>query len=142
LLVRSSTISHHVGRLHLLPFKHSFHTSARSANCAPSGNGLGFPLSVVDEDDEWSGDDTASMADQLWLYEHEPHSKIKDSPITYWIIKRSIWPQLAEMAIDVYSTPCMSDEPERVFSTTGALLQPRRRTLKGDIVEQMICLQS
>ena len=38
---------------------------------------------TVDEDDEWSGDDTASMADQLWLYEHEPHSKIKDSPITY-----------------------------------------------------------
>jgi hypothetical protein len=99
-------------------------------------------LSVVDEDDEWSGDDTALMADQLWLYEHEPHSKIKDSPITYWISKRSIWPQLAEMALDVYSTPCMSDEPERVFSTTGALLQPRRRTLKGDIVEQMICLQS
>jgi hypothetical protein len=75
------------------------------------------------------------MADQLWLYEHEPHSKIKDSPITYWVSKRSIWPQLAEMALDVYSTPYMSDEPERVFSATGTSLTPRRRTLKGDIIE-------
>ena len=49
-------------------------------------------LSVVDEDDEWSSDDTALIADQLWLYEHEPYSKIKDYPITYWISKRSIWP--------------------------------------------------
>jgi hypothetical protein len=46
------------------------------------------------------------------------------------------------MALDVYSTPCMSDEPERVFSTTGALLALRRRQLKGEIVEQLICLRA
>jgi hypothetical protein len=38
----------------------------------------------ADEDDEWATDDTA-VADQLKLYELEPHSKlsIKDSPIAY-----------------------------------------------------------
>jgi hypothetical protein len=100
---------------------------------------------VVDEDDEWSLDDQTSTADQLWLYEHEPHPKEmspKDSPIDYWISKRAIWPQLASMALDVFATPAMSDEPERVFSIAGNLLAPRRRSLKGEGVEQMLCLRS
>jgi hypothetical protein len=46
------------------------------------------------------------------------------------------------MALDVYSTPPMSDEPERVFSTTGNLMSARRRHLAGQSVEQMTCLRS
>lgn len=98
---------------------------------------------AIDEDDEWLNDDD-TVVDQLWLYEHEPHSQIsvKDSPIDYWISKRSVWPQLSQMAIDVYSTPAMSDEPERVFSEAGNLLTPRRRTLGHDSIEQMLCLKN
>jgi hypothetical protein len=36
----------------------------------------------------------------------------------------------------------MSDEPERVFSIARNLLAPRRRRLKGEGVEQMLCLRS
>lgn len=99
---------------------------------------------MLDEDDEWTNDDDNPPADQLWMYEHEPYAQIsvKDSPIPYWISKRDIWPQLTQMALDVYSTPAMSDEPERVFSMAGNLLQPRRRQLKSDGVEQMLCLKS
>ena len=99
----------------------------------------------MDDDDEWSLDDQTFVADQLWLYEHEPHPREmspKDSLIDYWISKRTIWPQLARMAFDVFATPAMSDEPERVFSIAGNLLAPRRRRLKGDGVEQMLCLRS
>jgi hypothetical protein len=39
----------------------------------------------------------------------------KDSPINYWVSKQSIWPQLGQMALNVYLTPPMSDGPERVF---------------------------
>jgi hypothetical protein len=46
------------------------------------------------------------------------------------------------MALDVYATPAMSDEPERVFSMAGNLLSPRRRKLTGEGVEQMLCLRS
>jgi hypothetical protein len=66
----------------------------------------------------------------------------KDSLIDYWISKRAIWPQLASMALDVFTTLAMSDEPERVFSITGNLLALRRRSLKGEGVEQMLCLRS
>lgn len=46
------------------------------------------------------------------------------------------------MALDVYSTPAMSDEPKNVFSIAGNTLNPRRRCLKGDAVEQVLCLRS
>jgi hypothetical protein len=46
------------------------------------------------------------------------------------------------MALDVYSTPAYSDEPERVFSQGGALLAPRRRQLTGDHVQEILCLRS
>jgi hypothetical protein len=61
----------------------------------------------LDDDDEWANDDDATGADQLQLYEQEPHSKMlaKDSPINYWVSKQSIWPQLAQMvALDRYDT--------------------------------------
>ena len=46
------------------------------------------------------------------------------------------------MALNVYSTPAYSDDPERVFSKGGALLIPRRRQLLGDHVQQILCLRS
>ena len=46
------------------------------------------------------------------------------------------------MALDIYSTVPMSDSPERVFSSTGHLLSPKRRTMAGEGVEQMTCLRA
>jgi hypothetical protein len=42
----------------------------------------------------------------------------------------------------VFSTPAMSDEPERVFSMAGNTLSPRRRRLNGDTVQGVLCLRS
>jgi hypothetical protein len=50
--------------------------------------------------------------------------------------------QLAQIALDVYATPAMSDEPERVFSMAGNLLSLRRRKLIGKGVKQMLYLRS
>lgn len=98
---------------------------------------------LMDEEDEWSSDDDVTV-DQLWLYENEPYPQIsvKDSPLQYWLSKRPIWPQLSQMALDVFSTPAMSDEPERIFSMARNLLNPRRRSLKGEGIEQILCLES
>jgi hypothetical protein len=46
------------------------------------------------------------------------------------------------MALDVYSTPAMSDEPERQFSSGSALLVPRRRQLLAGHVREILCLRS
>ena len=46
------------------------------------------------------------------------------------------------MALNVYSIPACSNNPERVFSEGGALLIPQRRQLSGDHVQQILCLRS
>jgi hypothetical protein len=67
---------------------------------------------------------------------------IGDSPIPYWISKLPVWLQLAQMALDIYSTPVCSDEPERVFSMAGNVLNPRPRYLTGDTIQELLCLRS
>jgi hypothetical protein len=66
----------------------------------------------------------------------------KDSPINYWVSKQSIWLQLAQMALNVYSTSQMSDGLERVFSDASNLMSPHRRHMEGEGVEQIVCLRS
>lgn len=46
------------------------------------------------------------------------------------------------MAFDIYATPAMSDEPERVFSIACNTLNPRRRRLTSAAVQQLLCLRS
>jgi hypothetical protein len=46
------------------------------------------------------------------------------------------------MAFDIYPTPAMSDEPERVFGIDGNTLNPRRRCLTGAVVQQLLCLRN
>jgi hypothetical protein len=106
---------------------------------------LGTTTAPLNDDEDWLNEpDNTPIADQLWLYEHEPRPQIftYSSPIPYWISKLPIWPQLAQMALDVFSTPPMSDELERVFSIAGNLLSPRRRKMKGESVEHLLCLRS
>jgi hypothetical protein len=98
--------------------------------------------------DEWSDDDEDLRAsvDQLAQYYAEPpHDKslpVNESPISYWIDKRIVWPQLAAMALDIYSVPAMSDEPERIFLQSGHLLSPRRRRLTSKSMQQLMCMKS
>jgi hypothetical protein len=46
------------------------------------------------------------------------------------------------MALDIYSTSAMSDEPERVFSIAGYVLNPRHRCLTSDAMQWLLCLRS
>jgi hypothetical protein len=44
------------------------------------------------------------------------------------------------MAIDMLSIPAMSAEAERVFSSAGFILNSRRRRLREETLEAMLCL--
>ena len=46
------------------------------------------------------------------------------------------------MAIDVFSIPAMSAEPERVFSLAGAMCSPRRNRLNAESIQACQCLRS
>ena len=65
-------------------------------------------------------------------------------PFQYWIkpTTRVRWPRLSRMAMDLFSIPAMSSEPERIFSLAGLRLSPRRSRLREDTVEASICLSN
>lgn len=65
-----------------------------------------------------------------------------DSPIPYWLSKRTVWPNLSQMALDLYSKPLCSDEPERVFPIGGNTLNPRRRVMKEETLNKLLYLRS
>ena len=46
------------------------------------------------------------------------------------------------MAIDIYSIPAISAEPERVFSGAKRTVSDLRGSLKGEIIELLECLKS
>jgi len=106
----------------------------------------------LDDDDEQAGyssdDDIELGIDQQmsqYLFERYNHTLVPDTeanPVQYWLSKRSDWPQLAAMALNIYSIPVMSDEPKRVFSETGAAVPPRRRLLQSDTISHMMCLRA
>ena len=66
----------------------------------------------------------------------------ESSPITYWLGKCTTWPQLAKLALDIYAIPVMSDEPERVYSTTGPAVHPRRRALQDTSINNLITVKA
>jgi hypothetical protein len=45
------------------------------------------------------------------------------------------------MALDLYSTAPCSDEPERIFSIGGNTLNPRRRAMAANTLEELLCLR-
>ena len=106
------------------------------------------PKTTSEQVDEWSDDDEnlRSSVDQLAQYYAEPpHDKslpVNKSPISYWIEKKAVWPQLAAMSLDIFSVPAMSDEPERIFSQTGHILSPRRRRLTSKSMQRLMCMKS
>jgi len=104
---------------------------------------------AADSDDNISDDEEEHVAgtieQQLAQYHTERRIKSlsrKDSPIPYWLQQRGRWPQLAALALDTFLTPVMSDEPERVFSEAGAMIDTRRRLLGEETVKYLICMKS
>jgi hypothetical protein len=57
------------------------------------------------------------------------------NPLVWWIERRHTWPILSKLALNIFSTPAMSAEPERVFSDGSELITNKRNSLSDDTVE-------
>ena len=118
------------------------HKTSRRTSPSPKAEGLG---AMMLSGDESSNDDGCCDVDQLAQYLAEPrHSTLSlgDSPIAYWIGNSGRWPELASMALDIFAVPAMSDAPERMFSTAGDVLSPRRRLLHSETLGWLMTLKS
>lgn len=103
-------------------------------------------VSLIDSD-ESDDDELSDIDQQLVEYKRDSsHKQLKmdktTSPIDYWMGKTFTWPQLAGLALNVFAIPVMSDEPERVFSTTGHALSPRRRRLKDETIDHLMSVKA
>ncbi|KJZ69950.1 hypothetical protein HIM_10658 [Hirsutella minnesotensis 3608] len=58
-----------------------------------------------------------------WLMALEPGDCLVENPIEYWLLRRRQYPRLSRMALDLFSIPAMSSEPERIFSLAGQMLE-------------------
>lgn len=85
---------------------------------------------------------TPTVEEQWKLYTSlKPDYHVEDV-YQWWWNKRHEWPQLAAMALDVLTTPPMSDEPERQFSSTGLMITDRRNRLKKETINVCSSLRS
>ena len=75
-----------------------------------------------------------------WLSTSDPGDCLVDNPIQYWLLRRRQYPLLSRMAIDLFSVPAMSSEPERIFSLAGQMVTPPRKRLQADIVGAARCI--
>jgi hypothetical protein len=72
----------------------------------------------------------------------EPPNPAVSNPISYWIENRRRWPRLARMALDIFSIPAMSSDPERIFSLSGDMVSPKRNALQAETIGAAQCLKS
>ena len=90
--------------------------------------------------------DTAAV-DELDLYISDRYiPRLEDADRTLlerWLDseKRGRYPLLSKMAIDTYSIPAMSAEPERVFSGTKRTNLDQRGRLRSETIELLKCLK-
>ncbi|KAG6980315.1 hypothetical protein Forpi1262_v017085 [Fusarium oxysporum f. sp. raphani] len=77
-----------------------------------------------------------------WVATTDPGDCLVDNPIQYWLLRRRQYPRLSRMAIDVFSIPAMSTEPERIFSLAGQIVTAQRGRLQADIIGAAQCISS
>jgi len=84
----------------------------------------------------------AAVDEYTYWTEHVPVDEDYKCPIAYWVAYQEKWPRLTRMALDIFSIPAMSDEPERIFSLAGCMVTERRNRLKGDAIQAAQCLKN
>ena len=94
-----------------------------------------------DDDDDidiGAGDDEYKR----WCYQLQ--EKHVYQPLNYWTSKniRQRYPRLSRLAIDIFTIPAMSDDPERTFSSTGLIVVLRRGLLNHTAITETQCLKN
>ncbi len=91
--------------------------------------------------------DQQDTSDELERYFNEPvlPQDPDDTPAIEWWLRtgqRLRFPLLSKMAIDIFSIPPMSSEPERVFSGAKHTISDQRSSLKIQTIEVLECPKS
>jgi hypothetical protein len=88
----------------------------------------------------------STLDDEYESWRREPplhmDEELAKHPIKYWLLNRSRYPVLAELALDLYAIPASSADCERTFSELGDLLGVRRLNMKPDLLAALQSIRS
>jgi hypothetical protein len=99
-------------------------------------------FSLFDLDDDNDVIDSLDDEYQQWCQRPRDRFALESLPLEFWTsyaIKKT-FPRLQKMALDVFTIPAISDEPERVFSSTGLMVRPHRSQLSHKVIAMSQCL--
>ncbi|CAF3366112.1 unnamed protein product, partial [Rotaria sp. Silwood2] len=65
-----------------------------------------------------------------------------DTLLGWWSKHSLIFPQLTLLARSLFGIPASSATSERVFSSTGRILEKRRQLLNPDIVDDILMIRN
>jgi hypothetical protein len=104
------------------------------------------PLQIHMESLYSDEDDSTDGRDNLERYldsgrRKPPLGELYFNPIAWWTEKRTEYPILAQLALNLLAIPAMAAEDERVFSSTGKLITADRNQLDEDSIEAVECLR-
>jgi hypothetical protein len=87
-----------------------------------------YRLDKTDELDRYLGLDLAGQ-------------EITDS-VAWWVSKKTIFPTLSQLALDILSIPAMAADCERTFSLSKLTLSSQRLSMAPETLEQIQCMKS
>ena len=75
---------------------------------------------------------------ERWIVTRPDGVAVSD-PIAWWAERRAEYPVLSKIAMDIFSIPAMSAEPERIFSQLKRIVTADRNSLGDDVIEAIEC---
>lgn len=85
---------------------------------------------------------STELLDEWEAYITDPAIRGVKDVLNWWRddVRRTQWPILSQLAIEIHSIPPMSDEPEHVFSGGRRTISWERSSLNPDTIEVIECL--
>lgn len=90
---------------------------------------------------------TTSKSSKHWKAEFEEYLLLalanrNQNILEWWKVHEKVFPTLSQMAKDLFSIMATSVPVERLFSTAGMIMTKTRTSLKDDVMQALLCLNS
>lgn len=91
---------------------------------------------------EYKDDSIKNFKDEIFMYRKESRISTKDDPLLWWDLNKKKYPLLSNYARCVLSIPATSIPCERLFSSSGYIVNKMRSSLSPGNVKLLVCLRN
>jgi hypothetical protein len=80
--------------------------------------------------------------DELARYMHAPEPPEQQDPLQWWLLHQSQYPVLKHLALTLLAAPASTAADERLFSTSGNVVNEQRPRTQQELAQAVQCLRS